>query len=133
MYSLVIGFHSYTPDAARGLVGQVGLEPTTAKSTRFTVWGDTNYTVLTHIINVPYSSKVLIATRSGSLVHKKGLSPPWGYVAVFPTIFGQICFAIQQVLLRILYSVSVCAYRKDYLLVSYHPASSSWWTISESN
>ena len=32
------------------MVGQVGLEPTTAISTRFTVWGDTNYTVLTHII-----------------------------------------------------------------------------------
>ena len=31
------------------LVGQVGLEPTTALSTDFTDQGDTNYTVLTHI------------------------------------------------------------------------------------
>ena len=31
------------------LVGQVGLEPTTALSTGFTVRGDTNYTVLTHM------------------------------------------------------------------------------------
>ena len=30
------------------LVGKVGLEPTTALSTWFTVRGDTNYTVLTH-------------------------------------------------------------------------------------
>ena len=32
------------------LVGQVGLEPTTALSTGFTVRGDTNYTVLTHMV-----------------------------------------------------------------------------------
>ena len=32
------------------LVGQVGLEPTTALSTGFTVRGDTNYTVLTHVV-----------------------------------------------------------------------------------
>ena len=31
------------------VVGQVGLEPTTALSTGFTVRGDTNYTVLTHM------------------------------------------------------------------------------------
>ena len=31
------------------LVGQVGLEPTTALSTEFTVRGDTNYAVLTYI------------------------------------------------------------------------------------
>ena len=31
------------------MVGQVGLEPTTALSTEFTVRGDTNYTVLTYI------------------------------------------------------------------------------------
>ena len=31
------------------MVGQVGLEPTTALSTGFTVRGDTNYTVLTHM------------------------------------------------------------------------------------
>lgn len=31
------------------MVGQVGLEPTTALSTEFTVRGDTNYAVLTHI------------------------------------------------------------------------------------
>ena len=31
------------------MVGQVGLEPTTAKSTEFTVRGDTNYAVLTHM------------------------------------------------------------------------------------
>lgn len=31
-------------------VGQVGFEPTTALSTGFTVRGDTNYTVLTHIV-----------------------------------------------------------------------------------
>ena len=32
------------------VVGQVGLEPTTALSTGFTVRGDTNYTVLTHMV-----------------------------------------------------------------------------------
>ena len=32
------------------LVGQVGLEPTTTLSTGFTVRGDTNYTVLTHMV-----------------------------------------------------------------------------------
>ena len=32
------------------LVGQVGLEPTTALSTGFTVRGDTSYTVLTHMV-----------------------------------------------------------------------------------
>ena len=32
------------------LVGQVGLEPTIALSTGFTVRGDTNYTVLTHMV-----------------------------------------------------------------------------------
>ena len=32
------------------MVGQVGLEPTTALSTGFTVRGDTNYTVLTHMV-----------------------------------------------------------------------------------
>ena len=31
------------------LVGQVGLEPTTVRDTEFTVRGDTNYAVLTHI------------------------------------------------------------------------------------
>ena len=31
------------------MVGQVGLEPTTALSTGFTVRGDANYTVLTHM------------------------------------------------------------------------------------
>lgn len=31
------------------MVGQVGLEPTTALSTGFTVRGDTSYTVLTHM------------------------------------------------------------------------------------
>ena len=30
-------------------MGQVGLEPTTALNTGFTVRGDTNYTVLTHM------------------------------------------------------------------------------------
>ena len=33
----------------KNMVGQVGLEPTTALSTGFTVRGDTNYTVLTHM------------------------------------------------------------------------------------
>ena len=32
------------------MVGQVGLEPTTALSTGFTVRGDTNYTVLTRMV-----------------------------------------------------------------------------------
>ena len=36
--------------AAFLLVGQVGLEPTTALSTGSTVRGDTNYTVLAHIL-----------------------------------------------------------------------------------
>ena len=36
-------------DTIHFMVGQVGLEPTTALSTWFTVRGDTNYTVLTHI------------------------------------------------------------------------------------
>ena len=35
------------------LVGQVGLEPTTVRDTEFTVRGDTNYAVLTHIVRFP--------------------------------------------------------------------------------
>ena len=35
-------------------MGQVGLEPTTALSTGFTVRGDTNYTVLTHIVVIVF-------------------------------------------------------------------------------
>ena len=33
----------------KSMVGRVGLEPTTALGTRFTVGGDTNYAVPTHI------------------------------------------------------------------------------------
>ena len=40
----------YKEAALFRLVGQVGLEPTTALSTGFTVRGDTNYTVLTHMV-----------------------------------------------------------------------------------
>ena len=39
----------YKEAAPFRLVGKVGLEPTTALSTGFTVRGDTNYTVLTRI------------------------------------------------------------------------------------
>ena len=35
------------------MVGQVGLEPTTVRDTEFTVRGDTNYAVLTHIVRFP--------------------------------------------------------------------------------
>ena len=42
------GFHKEV--APFRLVGQVGLEPPTALSTGFTVRGDTNYTVLTHMV-----------------------------------------------------------------------------------
>ena len=42
------GFHADV--ALFRLVGQVGLEPTTTLSTGFTVRGDTNYTVLTHMV-----------------------------------------------------------------------------------
>ncbi len=69
MYSLVIGFNYLTLAASRGLVGQVGLEPTTAKSTRFTVWGDTNYTVLTHM------RSAAMVERKPDLVLLKGFSP----------------------------------------------------------
>ena len=40
----------YKEAALFRLVGQVGLEPTTVLSTGFTVRGDTNYTVLTHMV-----------------------------------------------------------------------------------
>ena len=40
----------YKEAALFRLVGQVGLEPTPALSTGFTVRGDTNYTVLTHMV-----------------------------------------------------------------------------------
>ena len=40
-------------DIIHFMVGQVGLEPTTALSTEFTVRGDTNYAVLTHICSFP--------------------------------------------------------------------------------
>ena len=42
------GFHSEV--ALFCMVGQVGLEPTTTLSIGFTVRGDTNYTVLTHMV-----------------------------------------------------------------------------------
>ena len=51
------------------MVGQVGLEPTTALSTGFTVRGGTSYTVLTHF---------LVVIRAGlepSITALKGLCP----------------------------------------------------------
>lgn len=48
------------------MVGQVGLEPTTALSTEFTVRGDTNYAVLTHIGDA-------VRDRTGSLRRERAL------------------------------------------------------------
>ena len=46
----VDNFQTMKEKLSKPLVGQVGLEPTTALSTEFTVRGDTNYAVLTHIV-----------------------------------------------------------------------------------
>ena len=57
------------------MVGQVGLEPTIALSTWFTVRGDTNYTVLTQIRNIYLYCSILFFIAWINLEGHPGLKP----------------------------------------------------------